>query len=191
VAGHRLIDEYLAVLARRLPSDTVEELADGLAATYERLRSDGLDPDPAAMAALAEFGTPDAVLSAFARQAPGQRLARSLLYLGPVVGLCWGAAILTGHWPVPVPVRIAFGTALFAIVAALGYAATSRRRYRLTRIAGAAGLGVIALDTTILTFVATASVPFTWPLALAVPASLTRIAFTAVKVGRCRTPWWR
>jgi hypothetical protein len=175
VAGHPLIDEYLATLARRLPADTVAELADGLTETYERHRAEGLDPDPAAVAALAEFGTHEAVLAAFVRDAPGRRLARALLVTGPLVGLCWATVVLRAG-AVPVPLRVGFGTALVAVVATLAYAATGRR-YR-SRIGAAGGLGLVALDATALALVVAAAVPYTWPLALAVAASLTRIALT-------------
>jgi hypothetical protein len=93
MAGHDLIDAYLAAAARCLPGAVVDELADGLVETYQRQRSDGLDADSAAKAAIVQFGDLDLVLAAFVRQSPGQKVARILLCSGPVVGACWG-----WHW---------------------------------------------------------------------------------------------
>ena len=39
MASHDLIEAYLAELRRRLPADTVDELADGLIETYDGQRS--------------------------------------------------------------------------------------------------------------------------------------------------------
>lgn len=38
MASHHLIQEHLAELARHLPADTVDELADGLIETWQRSR---------------------------------------------------------------------------------------------------------------------------------------------------------
>jgi hypothetical protein len=182
VAGHHLIDSYLATLARRLPAQTVDELADGLAETYLRHRSAGLDPDTAAGAAITEFGAPDMVMAAFVAQAPGRQAARALLCSGPIVGLCWGTTLVVDHawtWPVPAPLRAAFGVTLLAIITMLVLAATGRRSYRRTRIAAGAGLGLIGLDIAILAMLVMIAPPFVWPMALAVPASLTRMVLTA------------
>jgi hypothetical protein len=65
------------------------------------------------------------------------------------------------------------------VVALLAVAATGLRSYRRTRLAAAAGLGIVGLDGALLVAVALTAPPFTWPLALAVPASLTRLALTA------------
>ena len=90
MASHHLIDAYLATLARQLPADAVDELADGLAETYQHHRSTGLEPDIAARNSIAEFGTPDLVTEAFVRHAPGRRAALMLLGTGPIIGLCCG-----------------------------------------------------------------------------------------------------
>jgi len=70
MAGHQLIDAYLAGLARRLPADTVDELADGLLETWHHYLGDGLTPDRAARAAIAEFGAADRIADEFVAQAP-------------------------------------------------------------------------------------------------------------------------
>ena len=93
MAGHDLIDGYLTTLAARLPADAVDELADGLTETYRRHLSTGVAARAAAAATVAEFGTPEVVVAAFVRQAPGRRLARLLLCWVPRSG-CAGVA----HW---------------------------------------------------------------------------------------------
>jgi hypothetical protein len=187
VAGHHLIDAYLAAAARRLPAPAVDELADGLAEIYHRQRSSGLEPDPAAAAAVAEFGDLDLVLAAFVQQSPGRRIARTLLCSGPAVGTCWGAALVAGDawtWPIPVPVRLAFGTALLAVVALLAVAATTRRNYRWTRAGAVGGIALIVLDVAAVTTVLAVAPDFAWPTAVAGLASLTRIVWTTRAVPR-------
>jgi hypothetical protein len=187
---HPLIDAYLTIMTRQLPANAVEELADGLTETYRHHLSRGLDPDTAAAAAIAEFGEPDLVLAAFIRQSPGQRAARALLCSGPAVGFCWGATLITGHawtWPVPAALRLAFGLTLLAAITTLAFAATSRHSYRRTRMTAAGGVGLITLDATMLATVLLIPQPLVWPMALAIPASLTRIALTARVMPRLLT----
>jgi hypothetical protein len=182
VAGHRLIDAAITALARRLPADAVDELADGLTETYQRHVALGLPPDAAARAAIAEFGAPDLIVAAFVQQAPGRQMARALLSSGPLVGGCWAVALIAGDawaWTVPVPARLILGLALVATVAVLAVAATARRSYRRTGITTVGGAGLIVLDAAMLTCVALEAPAATWPLTVAVIASLARIALTA------------
>jgi hypothetical protein len=178
VASHELIEEYLGELRRRLPADAVDELADGLIETYDGQLAAGADPDTAARRATAEFGAPVTIVRAFTRESPGRRAARRLLVTGPFVGLCWATTLLSGHWPVPVPVRFAVGVALLLTVAALVTAATSRHGYARTRVAALGGCGLIALDTTMIVLALLVAPAFVWPMAAAVPASLVRIGAT-------------
>jgi hypothetical protein len=182
MAGHHLIDDYLAILARRLPADAVDELGDGLTETNRHYLARGLDPERAAQAAIAEFGAPDVVLAAFVRESPGRRAARALLVSGPVVGICWGAGLIAGHaWTsgIPLPVKVAAGATLLAVIVALAIAATSRHSYRRTKVSAIGGLGLILLDLTMLSAVVLAAVPIVWPMVLAIPASATRLALTS------------
>ena len=178
----RLIGSYLAVLAAQLPASMVEELADGLAETYRFYLRQGLDPDRAAEAAVAEFGEPQAIVAGFARVNPARRAARKLLVIGPVVGACWGTALITSRawaWPVPLLARILLGLALITVIGLLAASALSTR-YRLAARAGVAGcIGMAALDTVMITGVAFAIAPVTWITAGAMAASTARIAFTA------------
>lgn len=187
MAGHVLIDTHLATLAGRLPPGAVDELADGLTETYQHHLARGLDPDAAATAAVAEFGDPDQILAAFTRQAPGRRAALALLATGPLFAACWGPSLIMSHawaWPVPIGAEVAFGLALLGIVAILAIAGTSQHDYGRTRLAAAGGIGLIVLDAAMLAAVVLAAPTLVWPMALAIPASLARIAFTARSVPR-------
>jgi hypothetical protein len=181
VASHHLIDSYLSTLRRRLPAETADELADGLIETYRHQLAGNLPADVAARAAITEFGHPDLVTAAFIRQAPGRHLALVLLGIGPVVGTCWAAALIAAHawtWPVPTPVRLAFGATLLASIAILVIAATSRRSYTRTRVAALGGFAVIALDAAMLGAVVLAAPVLVWPMAVAIPASVARFGLT-------------
>lgn len=187
MAGHVLIEAHLATLARRLPAGAVDELADGLAETYQHHLARGLDPDAAATVAVAEFGDTEQILAAFTRQAPGRRAALALLATGPVFAACWGPSLIMSHawaWPIPLAAEVAFGLVLLGIVAILAIAATSHRDYGRTQLAAAGGIGLIVLDTAMLTAVVLAAPTLVWPMVLAIPASLARIGFTARSVPR-------
>ncbi|MFF5295941.1 hypothetical protein [Paractinoplanes globisporus] len=190
MAGHQLIDDHLADLARRLPPDAVDELADGLLETWQCHRSAGLPPAEAARAAIAEFGSPAQITAAFVRQSPGRRAARLLLMTGPLVGVCWGAGLGVSRawtWPAPVPVAAGFGLALLIVVAALAVAATSRRSYRRTRLAALGGAGLVVLDAAALAAVLLLAPAPVWPMLPAIPASLARIGLTLHALPRVLT----
>jgi hypothetical protein len=102
--GPCLISGYLAELSAELPAPIVAKLADGLEQTYERYLGQGLSPDAAAGPAVAEFGEPQVVVAAFIGASGARRAARRLLVTGPIVGACWGVALIINHawaWPVP------------------------------------------------------------------------------------------
>lgn len=176
----RLISSYLAVLEAQLPASIVEELADGLAETHRSYLRQGLAPDLAAQSAVAEFGEPQVIVAGFARVNPARRAARRLLGIGPAVGACWIAALLTSRaWAFPLSARMLAGLTLAAVIALLATSALGTR-YRLAARTGAAGfLGVIALDASLIAGVAVAGVPLTWVLAVAMAASAARISFAA------------
>ena len=81
--GPGLIQEYQAAISARLPGRIAEELAGGLDDTYRSYLGQGLSPDAAARAAVAEFGEPEIVAAAFTRSSPSRRIARQLLAIGP------------------------------------------------------------------------------------------------------------
>lgn len=106
MSGSGIIRDYLAALSAQLPAPVVDELADGLAETRERYLRQGLPPVDAAQAAVTEFGEPRVIIASFARSNPARLTARRLLRVGPGVGACWAAALLTARawtWHVPEP----------------------------------------------------------------------------------------
>ena len=80
-----------------LPGPVVEELADGLEETCRRYLGLGLAPEAAAEAAVTEFGAQEVIAAEFTRAHPARRAARRLLAIGPMVGLCWAVALVTGR----------------------------------------------------------------------------------------------
>jgi hypothetical protein len=176
----RLISRYLADLAAELPASIVEELADGLTETHRAYLRQGLAPERAAAAAVAEFGEPRAIVAGFARVNPARRAARRLLGIGPAVGACWAAVLLTSRpWAVPLPARLLTGLALAAVIGLLAAAALGNRYRRAARTGAAGFCGVIALDTVLILSVTLAGAPLTWLLAVAIAASAGRISFAA------------
>lgn len=177
----RLIRDYLAVLAAQLPAPIVEELADGLAETYQSYLQQGLPAGRAAESAVAEFGDPHLIVAEFARVNPARRGARRLLLTGPVVGGCWAAVLITGRawaWPIPLPARIGFGLALLTVIGLLAAAALGTR-YQAAARAGIAGcLGIAAIDTIAITSAMLASPAVTLVMIGAMAASTARIALT-------------
>ena len=176
----RLIRGYLEVLAARLPASIVEELADGLAETHRSYVGRGLSPDAAAEAAVEEFGSPEEILAGFARVNPARRAARRLLGLGPLVGGCWVAALVTSRvWPGPLPARVVVGVALLASIGLLAVAALGSR-YRVSLYSGLAGcVAFMALDASLIVGMLVVAGFASWMTALAMSFSLGRIAFCA------------
>jgi hypothetical protein len=176
----RLIRDYLQVLAAQLPASIVDELADGLAETHRSHLVRGLSPDAAAEAAIAEFGSPGEILTGFVRVNPARRAARRLLGLGPVVGGCWVAALVTSRvWPGPWPARVGVILALLASIGLLAVAALGRR-YRVCAISGAAGFaGFASLDIALIVGVTVWAGSLTWVTALAMAGSMLRVALCA------------
>ena len=83
MAQPRLITGYLSALSAQLPAPVVAELADGLGETHLHYLRQGLDPDAAARAAVAEFGEPSLVIAGFAAVSPARRVARWWAPAGP------------------------------------------------------------------------------------------------------------
>lgn len=189
MATPSVIEHYLTVLSTQLPAHIVEELADGLDQTCQRYLDEGLEPDAAADAALAEFGDPRVILADFVRQSPARRAARKLLVTGPVVGGCWGVALITGRawtWPVPAVARLVLGVMLLMIIGTLAAAAFGRR-YRSANLAAAAGCtGITAIDAALVITVPFVIPMMTAPLLLALAVSLARMTFAArsLRLGR-------
>jgi hypothetical protein len=152
--GHPLIEQHLAVLRRALPTDLVDELADGLHSSYhDQLVATG-DPDAAARAAVAGFGDPGTIIAAYADTAPARRTARLLLACGPLTGAAWAAALLTAPtWvtQAALPVRLLLGATVAVLAALLASSATGILGYRVRHLCvTAAGVGTLVLDSTMI-----------------------------------------
>jgi hypothetical protein len=181
MAHHRLTDTYVATLARHLPSDTVDELADGLAATYQQYLRQGFAPDDAAAAAIAEFGSTDEIIAEFTRTAPGRRAARLLLATGPAVGVCWASGLVMAKfwtWSAPAAAVVTAAVTLFTAVGFLVVAATSSHSYHRTKLAAIGGAGMVLLDLALPAAILVSAPAFAWPMAAAIPASLIRAGLT-------------
>lgn len=190
MADHDLIRGYLDELARRLPAGAVEELADGLEETYQRHRRRGLSATDAARAAIAEFGHPRQVTTAFAHQSAGHRTAIALLATAPVFALLWGTTLITTRawrWHIPPASAAIYGTILLTVAATLLKVATSEN-LTTTRLAAPASLVLMILDAGMLAAIASTTPALTWPMAFAVLASLTRIALTGRNLPRLFAP---
>lgn len=209
MAGHRLnmdtdlqpsarLAAYLEDLAARLHGPRsrrqaiLAELADGLDhATQDRIAA-GLTPDQAAAAAIAQFGTPQAVADAFSGElatAYARRTIARFIATGPLVGIWWlllahpepwhtGLAALIAAIPVIplIAIAIATASATFAttgrLMRWLPEATPARALAATTAIAALC----IAGDLTMITLFVLSGTP-TQPLAaLAIAASLTRVA---------------
>ena len=184
MAEHALITGYLDQLARRLPDEVIDELADGLTEGFRRHKHNGLDPDEAAAAVLAEFGSPAEVTAAFARNAPGRRTAIRLLATGPVFAALWAVSLITAHawtWAVPLAAKFGFGALLLITAGALATVVIGNNLSRM-KLAAPAAVALIMLDATMITTVTLVAPTLTWPMALAIPASLARITLTARSV---------
>ncbi len=181
MAEHALITGYLDQLARRLPDEVIDELADGLTEGFRRHQHNGLDPDEAAAAVLAEFGSPAEVTAAFARNAPGRRTAIRLLATGPVFAGLWAVSLITAHawtWAVPLPARLGFGALLLITAGALATVVLGNDLGRMRLVAPAA-VALMLLDAAMIATAALVAPVVTGPMALAIPASLARITLTA------------
>jgi hypothetical protein len=177
-----LITDYLSALSAQLPAPLVEELADGLDETHQHYLAQGLTPDAAADAAVAEFGEPQVIVAAFIRLSPARHAARRLLAAGPVVGGCWAAALITGRawtWPVPATVRLLIGAVLITVIGLLAAAAFGRRYLPARRAGAVACMGITVLDGVMLIAVVLAVPVLIWPVVLAAAASAARLTFSA------------
>lgn len=147
--GPGLIGDYLAGLSAELPGPVIEELADRLDEPYHCYLLQGLDPDAAALAAVAESGEPQVIVAAFTAASQGRKTARTLLAAGPAVGLCWAVVLITARawqWPVPSAARILFAAALLTVIGMLTTAALGHHYRRVCRAAATACAGTAILD---------------------------------------------
>lgn len=111
-----------------------------------------------------------------------RRASRTLIAVGPFVGLCWVLVLLAGRawtWPVPVLAPVAVGVVLAVAIVALVSAARTRR-VGFGRRAGVVGcLAVMTLDIALAAAAILVMPTLDWPICLAVPASAARLLYTA------------
>ncbi len=94
--------------------------------------------------------------------------------------MLWGTSLASARawtWQIPIGVALAFGAALVGVAAIL-VAVVRSRSYPRTRLAGPACGILVLLDAAMLAAVALVAPVLTWPMALAVPASLARIVLS-------------
>jgi hypothetical protein len=169
------IEAYLAGIAARLASRglagprrarqaIIAELRDGLHAATTANLEQGLPPDQAARAALAEFGDPATVAAAFTPELAGLQARRTALALartGPLVGVLWIAALVATHAP-PIDQRLAGGWLALPLV----------------------GLGIATAALGTIVTVATTGRPSRWltPHPRRAPAAAATVAIAAMAV---------
>jgi hypothetical protein len=182
MAEHRLIAAYRDDLLAHLPAHLADEVSDGLADAHDKYIGQGLNPDQAASAAIAEFGNAGVVAEAFRRACPAWRVARALIMTGPLVGGCWAAALIADRawqWPIPIAVRLLVGVILAGSVLLLVASALARRYQQVCRAGLAGCLGLAALDVCVITTAVLLAPSRQWWLVVATSASALRLAFVA------------
>jgi hypothetical protein len=208
MASHRLsadtathddaLAAYLADLAARLRGPRrrreaiLAELSDGLNQAAQDHRAAGLTPDQAATAAIAQFGTPQAVADAFGGELATAYARRTIVWFiatGPLVGIWWLLLLHPSPWRTGLIALLAAIPAIplvaIAIVTAGGTFATTGRLMRWLPETGphralAATKTIAALciigDLTVITMFLASGTPTRALGLVAIAASLTRIA---------------
>jgi hypothetical protein len=105
---------------------------------------------------------------------------------GPLFAGLWGSSLISAQawtWPIPLGAAVAFGATLLAVVATLVAAALSRS-YQRTKLTGPACALLAALDGAMIAAIAMTAPALSWPMALAIPASIVRIGLAVRTVPR-------
>jgi hypothetical protein len=188
---------YVADLATRLGGPRrrreaiLAELRDGLDHATEDHTAAGLTPDQAAAAAIAQFGTPQAVADAFGGELATAYARRTIAWYiatGPLVGIWWLLLLHPSPWRTGLISLVAaipvIPLILIAITTASGTLATTGRLMRwlpeasphraLAATAAIAAL-CIAGDLTMITIFLLSGTPTRALAVIAIAASLTRI----------------
>jgi hypothetical protein len=177
---------------RRRREAILTELRDGLEyATADRIAA-GLPPEQAATAAIAQFGTPKSVADAFSGElatAYARRTIACFIATGPLVGIWWLLLLHPSPWRTGLLALVAAIPVVPLIVIAVAAAgATLATTGRLMRwlpetdphraLAATAAIAALCLigDLTMITIYLLAEIPARPLAAIAVAASLTRIA---------------
>jgi hypothetical protein len=205
-AGHvgwaSVLERYLTELSARLRGPrgartrVLAEIHDGLTEAIDAHLADGMPPDAAASAAIAEFGDPPTVARSFAAElatASARHTIATFIATGPLVGIWWLLLLHPAPWHSGVLAALIAIPALpliaLAIATAAGTFATTGRLMRwlpetpasrALTAATAIAILCLAADLTVLGVLAAhlasgwrQSVPL---IALAATASILRIA---------------
>jgi len=192
------LDAYLAELAARLRGPRrrrdaiLTELRDGLEHATDHHIAAGLPPELAATTAINQFGTPQAVTVAFAGElaaAYARRTIAALVATGPLVGIWWLLLLQPSPWRTgltalvaAIPVIPLIAIAITAVGATL---ATTGRLMRWLpetsphrALAATTAIAAVCLlgDLSMVTIGVLSGLPTRPLLAIAIAASLTRIA---------------
>jgi hypothetical protein len=196
------LDAYCRDLAARLRGprhrreQILAELRDGLDHAVTDRIAHGLTETEAARAAIAGFGTPDAVAAAFAGEratAYARRTIALFIVTGPLVGIWWLLLLQPHPWrtglialilaiPVIPLLPIAIATAATALATTgrlIRWLPESSPRRALTATITIAALVLLA-DLTVLAVYAESNLPAQPLAALAITASLLRITCSII-----------
>jgi hypothetical protein len=177
---------------------TPAELCDGLDQATEDNIAAGQSPDQAAMAAITQFGAPEAVADAFSGELATAYARRTIAWFigtGPLVGIWWLLLLQPSPWRTGLIALFAAIPVLPLIVIAIATAggtfATTGRLMRWLpetgprrALAATTAIATLCLigDLTVITMFMVSDAP-TRPLAvIAIAASLTRIACSITTV---------
>jgi len=183
---------------RRRREEILAELRDGLHHAVEDHIAAGLPPQRAVAAAIAQFGTPQAVADAFGGElatAYGRRTIAWFVATGPLVGIWWLLLLHPSPWRTGLIALVAAIPVIPLIVVAIATAgATFATTGRLMRwlpetgphqaLAASNAIATLCImaDLTMMTIFMASGMP-TRPLAvIAIAASLTRIACSITTV---------
>jgi hypothetical protein len=209
--GELQLDAYCRNLAARLHGprrrreQILAELRDGLDHAVSDRIANGLPDAEAAQAAIAEFGTPDAVAAAFAGElatAYARRTIALFVLTGPLVGIWWLLLLQPHPWqaglialilaiPVIPLIPIATATAAAALATTgrlIRWLPESSPRQALTATIAVAALVLLA-DLTVLAVYAGSNMPAQPLAALAITASLLRITCSIITLRHATVIW--
>lgn len=123
---NEVVTRYLTELHRLLHgpaharADVVEEVGGGISDSAEAFAAQGLTPESAIEAALADFGEPAVVASAFAGElavARARQILWWLLITGPLVGIWW-PLLLASKWEGFLPAGLIAAIPVLPLIAA-------------------------------------------------------------------------
>jgi HAAS len=176
---------------RRRRAAILAELRDGLDVATEDNIAAGLPPDQAANAAIAQFGTPQAVADAFGGELATAYARRTIAWFiatGPLVGIWWLLLLHPSPWRTGLIAFVAAIPVIPLIIAAIatagGTLATTGRLMRWLpetgpRLALAATIAIamlcLIIDLAMITMVMVSGAPPRPLMIIACAASLTRI----------------